>query len=98
MPRLFLNKFIFTKIVFHIKEILLPLRHKLFLGKYPLTMDNHPQKTQSRPKTDEQYNAERAKYRKQVDTILDKIAKSGYNNLTKEEKDFLFNTSKKKNW
>jgi hypothetical protein len=30
-----------------------------------------------------------------VDEILDKIARSGYDSLTKEEKDFLFNYSKK---
>jgi membrane associated rhomboid family serine protease len=52
----------------------------------------------ARPKTDEQYNAERTAYRKKVDTILDKIAKSGYQSLTKEEKEFLFKTSNKKNW
>jgi membrane associated rhomboid family serine protease len=52
----------------------------------------------ARPKTDEQYNAERTAYRKKVDDILDKVAKSGYENLTKEEKDFLFQTSNKKNW
>ena len=28
------------------------------------------------------------------DKILDKISKSGYDSLTKEEKDFLFNQSK----
>ena len=32
---------------------------------------------------------------KRVDTILDKIAKSGYNSLSKEEKDFLFKYSNK---
>ncbi len=32
---------------------------------------------------------------KQVDDILDKIAKSGYNSLSKEEKDFLFKYSNK---
>lgn len=32
---------------------------------------------------------------KQIDTILDKISKSGYNTLTKEEKDFLFKQGKK---
>lgn len=31
-----------------------------------------------------------------VDEILDKISKSGYENLTQEEKDFLFNASKNK--
>jgi membrane associated rhomboid family serine protease len=52
----------------------------------------------TRPKTDEQYNAERTAYRKKVDVILDKVAKSGYQSLTKEEKEFLFQTSNKKNW
>jgi len=47
-----------------------------------------------RPKTDEQYNAEIAAYRKKVDTVLDKVAKSGYSSLSKAEKEFLFNTSK----
>jgi membrane associated rhomboid family serine protease len=56
-----------------------------------------PPKTE-RPKTDDQYNAERAAYRKKVDSILDKIAKSGYQNLSAEEKEFLFKTSNKKNW
>ena len=49
--------------------------------------------TNSRPKTDEQYNTERAENRKKLDAILEKISKSGYNNLTKEEKAFLFDTS-----
>ncbi len=31
---------------------------------------------------------------KRIDTILDKISKSGYESLTKEEKDFLFNAGK----
>ncbi len=52
----------------------------------------------SRPKTDEQYNAERAAYRKKVDHILDKVAQSGYESLSKEEKEFLFKTSNKTNW
>jgi hypothetical protein len=29
-----------------------------------------------------------------IDEILDKISKSGYGSLTKEEKEFLFNSSK----
>jgi membrane associated rhomboid family serine protease len=53
--------------------------------------------THQRPKTDEQYNRERAEQRKRVDEILDKISKSGYQHLTKEEKDFLFNAGQKKN-
>ena len=32
---------------------------------------------------------------KQIDVILDKISKSGYENLSKDEKDFLFKAGKK---
>lgn len=46
-------------------------------------------------KTDEDYNLERKKRQDKTDSILDKISKSGYESLTKEEKDFLFNQSKK---
>ena len=34
-------------------------------------------------------------HQKQIDLILDKISKSGYESLTKEEKDFLFRAGKK---
>ncbi len=45
-------------------------------------------------KTDEQYNLDKRKKQQKTDRILDKISKSGYDSLTKEEKDFLFNQSK----
>jgi len=41
---------------------------------------------------DRDYNYEKAKHQQEVDRILDKIAKSGYESLTKQEKDKLFNT------
>ena len=43
-----------------------------------------------------QKRTEKVKDKKQehIDAILDKIAKEGYENLTREEKDFLFNASK----
>ena len=47
-----------------------------------------------RPLNDDQYNALRAERQKKTDAILDKIAKSGYESLTKEEKEFLFKASK----
>ncbi len=47
-------------------------------------------KTKSYPKTTNK-NEEQAK----IDAILDKISKSGYDTLSKEEKDFLFNAGKK---
>lgn len=48
-----------------------------------------------RHKSDEQYNQERKIKQEVIDKILDKISKSGYESLTKKEKDYLFNQSKK---
>jgi len=48
-----------------------------------------------RPFTDEQYNLKKKENQKRVDEILEKISKGGYDSLTKEEKNFLFNTSNK---
>jgi membrane associated rhomboid family serine protease len=45
-------------------------------------------------KTDEEYNMEKRKRQEKIDAILDKIAKSGYDSLTKSEKEFLFDQSK----
>ncbi|HON71675.1 MAG TPA: rhomboid family intramembrane serine protease, partial [Tenuifilum sp.] len=39
---------------------------------------------------DYDYNYRKAQKQKQIDDILDKIARSGYDSLTKEEKDILF--------
>ena len=44
-------------------------------------------------KTDEQYNMEAKERQRKTDIILDKISKSGYESLTKEEKAFLFQQS-----
>jgi hypothetical protein len=38
-------------------------------------------------------NANRKAKQERVDAILDKISRSGYDSLTKEEKDFLFRAS-----
>jgi len=46
------------------------------------------------PKSDYQYNASKKQEQEKVDAILDKISKSGYDSLTKEEKNFLFSQSK----
>lgn len=53
-------------------------------------------KKTNRPKNDEEYNRERAAKQKRIDQILDKISRSGYDSLTKEEKELLFNQSNKK--
>jgi membrane associated rhomboid family serine protease len=46
-------------------------------------------------KSDEQYNMEAKAKQAHIDKILDKISKSGYESLTKAEKDFLFSQSNK---
>lgn len=45
--------------------------------------------------SDEEYNLNQKVKQQKIDNILDKISKSGYESLTKEEKDFLFKTSGK---
>ena len=45
--------------------------------------------------TDMEYNRRKAKTQEEIDRILDKIAKSGYDSLTKKEKETLFKMSGK---
>ena len=52
------------------------------------------EQTNSRRETDEEYNARQRKSQEEVDAILDKIRKSGYDSLTKEEKKKLFDQSR----
>ena len=49
----------------------------------------------NRPVSDEDYNFNKAQQQKRIDEILDKISKSGYDSLSREEKELLFRTSKK---
>jgi len=49
----------------------------------------------ARARSDEEFNLEKRKRQKRVDGILDKIGRSGYDALTREEKDFLFKSSQK---
>ena len=51
-------------------------------------------RSNTRMKTDEEYNIEKKTKQDKIDKILDKISKSGYESLTRQEKDFLFNQSK----
>lgn len=57
-------------------------------------MHVHKSETNTRFKTDVEYNVEVKTRQEEVDRILDKISKSGYDSLTKKEKEFLFNQSK----
>jgi hypothetical protein len=52
-------------------------------------------KTNRAPKSDAEFNAERKDKDDRLDIILEKISRHGYDHLTKEEKMFLFNQSKK---
>ena len=51
---------------------------------------------QTKTMTDEEYNFNKKMRQDKLDAILDKIGKKGYDGLTKEEKDFLFNESQRK--
>jgi membrane associated rhomboid family serine protease len=46
------------------------------------------------PRRDEDYVSDKKAIQERTDEILDKISKSGYGSLTKEEKEFLFNSNK----
>lgn len=50
---------------------------------------------QQRSETRYEYNSRKKEEQEQVDAILDKISRSGYDSLTKAEKDFLFRASGK---
>ncbi|WP_335965951.1 rhomboid family intramembrane serine protease [Galbibacter sp. PAP.153] len=51
-------------------------------------------KNKQRPKASRNNKASGNEHQKQIDAILDKISKSGYESLSKEEKDFLFKAGK----
>lgn len=49
------------------------------------------------PVSDEEFNLRKKEQQQVIDNILDKISKSGYSSLTKEEKELLFSNSNKQN-
>lgn len=51
-------------------------------------------KTQKPPRDDYEFNSQKVDKQRKVDDILDKISRSGYESLTKEEKDFLFKSGR----
>lgn len=52
--------------------------------------------THKRPANDLEYNRQKGEEQKEVDAILDKISKGGYDSLSAKEKELLFKISKKK--
>lgn len=63
---------------------------RLFRKKPKLSVE----KGDARRMTDEDYNLDKKMRQEKIDRILDKISKSGYESLTRQEKDFLFKQSK----
>ena len=53
--------------------------------------------THKKVATEYEYNKVKTDHQKQINNILDKISKGGYDSLTKEEKETLFKESQKKN-
>lgn len=49
-----------------------------------------------KPLSDEEFNKNKVAKQKRMDAILDKISRSGYDSLSREEKELLFSNSKKK--
>lgn len=50
--------------------------------------------THKKPVDDYQYNKKKAESQKEVDRILDKISRKGYDSLTAKEKELLFKMGK----
>lgn len=50
-----------------------------------------------KPMTDMEWNEMKNKKQERIDDILDKVSKTGYNSLTKEEKEILFGAGKQNN-
>jgi len=53
--------------------------------------------TYKKPKTEYEYNRIKTDHQAKINLILDKISKGGYDSLTREEKDTLFNESQNRN-
>lgn len=70
-----------------------------YLGKITRLFSKKPrfrvEYTRERPVDDVEYNRQRAEKQEKIDIILDKISKSGYESLTKEEKELLFKAGNK---
>ena len=61
----------------------------------PLKTRRKPKKVYKKSEADYKFNEERSSRQKEIDNILEKIADSGYESLSKEEKAILFSASKK---
>jgi membrane associated rhomboid family serine protease len=64
------------------------------MGKKKMKYTRYEEVKDEVPRNDGEYNRQRAEKERDVDALLDKIAKNGYGSLTQEEKEFLFKNSK----
>lgn len=85
------------KDIFYDLSPLLKAFKTLFSSRKGLKVKYKSKEAYSRSKahSDYEYNSNKKQNQERVDTILDKISKSGYDSLSKEEKDFLFHQSTK---
>lgn len=67
---------------------------KSFKGEPKMKVKKGGKKKNYNTRSDEDYNRHKKASQAQVDAILDKISKSGYDSLTKKEKQILFDQSK----
>jgi len=65
-------------------------------GKEKLKVTYKRSVEQKRPRDDKDYNQQKVAEQKEIDQILDKISKAGYDSLTSREKEMLFKLSNKK--
>ena len=71
-------------------------RPRFKVHRPPHTASSHSTaSSHRRPESDYEYNARKKRDMEEIDTILDKIKKSGYSALTEEEKKRLFDAGKK---
>lgn len=68
------------------------LRDRLRPRRAPRMRTAH--RSSTRPVSDERFNSEKRARQERIDLILDKISRSGYDSLSKEEKDLLFRAGK----
>ena len=84
----------FKKIIESVENWIHQINNQLF-NKRNYGSNNHFKvKKGGRPLSDEEFNIQKKNNQDKIDAILDKISKSGYESLTKSEKEFLFNQSK----
>tara|TARA_B100000508_G_scaffold118450_1_gene98549 strand:+ start:66056 stop:66970 length:915 start_codon:yes stop_codon:yes gene_type:complete len=68
---------------------------KSFKGEPKMKVKKGGKKSSYNTRSDEDFNRHKKATQEQVDAILDKISKSGYDSLTKKEKQILFDQSNK---